>query len=231
MAKKDDIVTILLAFLVDKDDEEGVVDINSMIEMANNLVKFSAAYDKFDDYDFPDFSVPSLKKNKYIKRIALNGDLFFKMSFEEAVEIVKNNVDIALAIQYFSTIEQFADKLAGITSGEFIFQPKDPNDTYALYESYSGLVKETSRIFTDGKVTKIGNDDNGDYRCKVEDASYTIVTEEVANKTVYGCVTTNQFEGQFLEELYDDLMCIIKGINKYTETDNKKVYLKRRVFN
>ena len=225
--KKEDVITILLALLIDKDNDEGVVDINSLYDMANKLVKFAATNDILDDYDFPDLSVPSLKKNKYIQRVALNGDVFFRMEYETAIDIIRENMDVAMIVQSFSVIDTFTDKLAEIDSGEFRFHPKDPNDTYILFENGYGLEKETSKLYTDGKVTELDRDEDGNYQFKVEDSTYTIVTEQEGKRTVYGAITSNNYDLCFLNCVYSDLMSIIKGINSYKNQDNK-VYLKRR---
>ena len=224
--KKEDIITILLALLIDKDEEE-VVDIYSLYDMANKLVKFSAMNDILDEYDFPDLSVPSLKKNKYIKRVSLNGDIIFKMKYEEAMKIIRENIDVAMVVQYFSVIDTFSDKLAEIDSGEFRFHPRNPNDTYILFENGYGLEKETSKLYTDGKVTELDKDEDGNYQLKVEGSTYTIVTEEEGKRTVYGAITSNNYDLCFLNYVYDDLMSIIKGVCSYKNQDNK-VYLKRR---
>ena len=226
-SKKDDIVTILLAFLVEKDVDEGVIDINSLYDIANKLVKLSTLNDAFDDYEFPDLSVPSLKKNKYVNRIALNGDVFFSMNFDEALAIAKRNLDVVMAVQSFSVIESFSDRLAAIGPGEFKFQPKDPNDIYTLFEDGYGLEKETSRLYTDGKVTELEKDPDGNFQFKVEGSTYTIVTEMVGKRVEYGAITSNIFDMRYLNCVYDELMSIIKGVNSYSNQDNK-VYLKRR---
>jgi hypothetical protein len=225
--KKDDIITILLAFLVEKDAEEGYVDINSLYDMANKIVKLATLSDSFDDYEFPDLSVPSLKKNKYVQRVALNGDVVFKMKFEEALDIARRNLDVAMAIQSFSVVDTFSDKVESIESGEFKFHPKDPNDIYVLFDDGYGLEKETSALYTDGKVTELDRDKDGNFQFKVEGSTYTIVTEQVGKRVEYGAITSNIYDLRYLNCVYDDLMSIIKGVNSYSKQDSK-VYLKRR---
>ena len=227
MKKREDVVTVLLAFLVEKDMDEGVIDINSLYLMANKLVQFAAKNDFLDGYDYPDLSIPSLKKNKYVTRVALNGDLFFRIPYEKAVDIIKENMDLAVAIQYFSVIDYFDNKLKEISCGEFCYHPNDSNDVYTLLEPEYGPLLEESRLYTDGKVTEIEKDPDGNPRFKVEDSTYTIVTETVNKQTVYGCVTSNYFDARFLDTVYDDLMGIIKGFDSF-KNQNNKVYLKRR---
>ena len=204
---KDNVVNIYFALLnklLDSTEkrEIHIKELESVLCRISDFARMDPKISKVVyQYEEPDLTYATLKKNEYIKEI--NDDIVsFEMSLEDSEKIIKRNEIMAVIISDICAAESFGEDLSEMTNGQLKFNYNNPNVTYLLRNEDYFDYKDYNELFTDGDIKVIRKSDT-DQTVEVRNATYTLIAC-ISSEEGYGAVLTSLRiippEEKFLEE-------------------------------
>ena len=226
---RDSFLNIMFAMMITDDKfEEQYLNVSDIQELVQKINGVKDKYPYLHEYDMPDLSADSIKKNKHVDYVSLDDEIAFRMGAKEAERIIKRNPELVQMITNFAYIDTFNEEVMELTNNRVVFDCHNPNGEYLLGFVDSGTELKENKILTDG-IIKIVEQNDFAKRVKVEKATYTIQAAYEDNKLEAAIVKTNIIHPTYLTFLMFEVRDFYKDqLGTYECSKDKPSVLRKR---
>jgi hypothetical protein len=229
-SKKDSFLNIMFAMMItDNKYEEKYLKVSDLQDLIEKINSVSDRYPYLHEYDMPDLGADAIKKNRHVDYVSLDNEIAFRMGAKEAEKIIKRNNNLVQMITNFAFIDTFNDDVMNLTGNTVVFDCHNPNTEYLLGYVDSGAELKENKIFTDGDVTILEENDFAK-KVKVSNASYVIQSAYEDNRLVAGLVKANYVHPTFLTFLMFEVRDFYRDqLGSYECSKTKPSVLRKRL--